>query len=149
MWYQQGLKGELFFENWSRGVSTETRIVYFKNGQAGVRLRGYYVMKQFANHAANSTYIPTSIDGTTGLESMAFRQGNQLTVWVINKGSEAIESAYTIQGAKLHGSCVSRLGWDTDAAITGVEDTLAPTGDTTFHSLIPAGSITSLVFDLN
>ena len=47
--YSQGIEGEAFFEIWSRGVNNETRAVYFKNGANGVRLRGYYIMKLFAN----------------------------------------------------------------------------------------------------
>ena len=111
-WYRQGVQGGLFFELWSRGVDSETRAVYFTRNTAGVRLRAYYLMKQFANNAADSTYIPSTSTGINGVEVMSFRQDNKLIVWITNGTDSSVsEIPVNLNGARFADNQIDSLAW--------------------------------------
>jgi len=83
--YRAGLDGEVLFENWSRGLSVETRSIYFIENQPGKRLRGYYISKLFGNHIYNWTYFDSSLNQLNDVDTMVFRHKNRLILWVLNK----------------------------------------------------------------
>ena len=79
--YRAGLSGELFFENWSRGIDSETRSIYFKKGGVARRLRAHYVFLDFAASTKDGWYVPVELQKPDkNLETMAFWKGNRLTV---------------------------------------------------------------------
>lgn len=84
--YRAGLSGEVFFENWSRGINSETRSIYFKRGGVGRRMRAYWIFREFTGTTAHSNYIPSRLRmRTDAIETMAFRRGDLLTLWVMNQ----------------------------------------------------------------
>jgi len=92
--YRAGLMGEIFFEPWSRGVSSETRSIYFTHNKPGVRLRPYWVMKEFVTHTSGSIYLPSSVSleaSPDNFQTMCFQKENQLALWVINPSEEDID----------------------------------------------------------
>ncbi|GIZ09706.1 hypothetical protein FUMI01_24330 [Flavobacterium sp. UMI-01] len=87
--YEGGISGELFFEIWSRGIDSETRGVYFRNGQAGTRMRSYYVMKDFANSAVNKYYCKSNLMFSSNVKALVFRDDLTVSVWLINDNDTA------------------------------------------------------------
>ena len=84
--YRAGLSGEVFFENWSRGINSETRSIYFKRGGVARRMRAYWLFKEFTGGTMLSHYIPSHLRmRTDAIDTMAFRKGDLLTLWVMNQ----------------------------------------------------------------
>lgn len=149
-WYRQGVQGELFFENWSRGVDSETRAVYFTNGTAGKRLRAYYIVKQFANHAADGNYISSTKAGMNDAEVMSFKVGNKLIDWIINPtDSNLTDVTVNIGGATISDSQISRLAWAHWTSAGGYSSIESRQNDTQFTTGIGANAIASYVFDID
>lgn len=91
--YRAGLSGEVFFENWSRGINSETRSIYFKRGGVGRRMRAYWIFKEFTGTTMQSHYIPSRLRmRTDAIETMAFRKGDLLTLWVMNQSEHEFGS---------------------------------------------------------
>ena len=108
--YNAGIKGEIFFEIWSRGVNTETRSVYFTNGQNGKRMRSYYVMKDFANSAVNKHYCKSTIAFAPNVSSMVFRDDFVVSLWLINESNNAYNDVYLeIPNETMYGSIRQRF----------------------------------------
>ena len=84
--YRAGLAGEVFFENWSRGINSETRSIYFKRGGTGRRMRAHFLFLEFAAATMKGWYIPSLFKTPQkDLETMAFWKGKQLTLWLMNQ----------------------------------------------------------------
>ncbi len=138
--YAAGVKGELFFEIWSRGINKETRPIYFQNSGTGSRMRAYYIMRHFANHVLHSRYITSEVDSMPGVHTMAFRNNDQLVVWVINEATTAYSAVpVSLAGSPPAGS-VDRMVWTEDSDITGASDSLA-TSASGFTTDIPGQSL--------
>lgn len=91
--YRAGLSGEVFFENWSRGINSETRSIYFKRGGEGRRMRAYWIFREFTGTTMLSNYIPSRLRmRTDAIETMAFRKGDLLTLWVMNQSEHEFGS---------------------------------------------------------
>ncbi len=149
-WYRQGLQGELFFEQWSRGIAAETRSIYFTKGTDGVRYRGYYIMKHFGNHTANSSYLGSTRSSLTGVDTMAFRQGNKVTLWIINTSDTQFNNVpYTITGATLSSTTISRLAWSASTPAEGSASSFTRTNNTSFKNNIGPKAIIALTFNVN
>ncbi len=149
-WYRAGLQGELFFENWSRGVAAETRGVYFTNNTPGVRLRSYYIMKRFANNAAGARYLNTINSGLTGADTMAFIDDKTVIVWVINNTTHRVDNInFIVNGGTLVSSAIDRLAWYNGSATSGYAATLNRNNNTTFSNGVGPMSIVSYVFEVN
>jgi len=82
--YAAGIDGEICFENFSRGINKETRSIYFTNGKAGIRLRSYYIFKEFANHVYEHYYVPVNTAIFPGVKTMTFVNDGQIALWVMN-----------------------------------------------------------------
>ena len=150
IWYRQGLEGELFFENWSRGVDSETRAVYFKRDQPGVRLRAYYIVKQFANNAADGNYIPSTMEGMTGAEVMSFRVDDKLIVWIINATDSTLSNVtVNLRGATISDAQFDRTAWAHWTTASGYKTMRSRDNDTQFTTSIGANTIASYVFDVD
>lgn len=91
--YKDGIQGELFFEIFSRNVSSESRSVYFIRDGEAKRMRSYYVMQSFTNGISrkNMHYIPTVIsENHSEIYSMAFANDKELFLGLINKGDVGV-----------------------------------------------------------
>jgi len=151
MWYRTGLQGELFFESWSRGIAKETRAIYFAaSGDTGRRMRGYYMMKHFGNTAGvNSHYISSTQTSLPSVESLSFRKGNQVVVWVINNSTTSYNNVATnITGTTLASTSINRLIWQ-EPTIEGIATGINPTSSTQFVDTVPATSIVAYTFNVN
>lgn len=85
--YRAGIQGEIFFEIWSRGIGRETRPIYFQKGQRGIRMRAYYLMKQWAKSAFSSSVVETKVSDSSSIDAIAFKREKELFLWVINHDS--------------------------------------------------------------
>ena len=84
--YRAGLAGEVFFENWSRGINSETRSIYFKKGGPAKRMRAHFLFLEFAAAAMKSWYVPSLFKTPQQeMETMAFWKGTELTIWIMNE----------------------------------------------------------------
>lgn len=148
--YQDGIQGELFFEPFSRGVSSETRSIYFiKNGQAK-RMRSYYVMQQFVNGISGKGmyYVPCHTqDVHEGTYTMAFTNGEELFVTIINK-SDCLQSNVSISLPNAFEiGTVNRCVFEQTLSISGMENKIEGV-DSSVTLDFPAKSITFLTFKL-
>lgn len=150
--YRAGLDGEVMFENWSRGVANETRSIYFKNNQPGVRMRGYYIWKAFTGNTVWGYYTPTNVTGNlSNLETMTFRKGNLVTTWVMNNTNTNYWNVYFgLSGKTLDTSeSVENLYWTNSTAATGTTHTFEEMSSMQFKRTIPANSICRFTYTVN
>jgi O-glycosyl hydrolase len=146
--YEGGLKGELMFEVWSRGVSAETRTIYFTSGENGERMRSYYVMQKFANNIYERKYISPTTSGFSDVATMAFTNDDEIALWVINSGSTTYSSVdLGLTNTTINGN-VYQYAWDIDSKIQGVASQLTSSGSDTYSSEIAAESINLIIFQL-
>ncbi len=109
--YNAGINGEIFFELWSRGVSTETRSVYFQTGQNGTRMRAYYIMKDFVNSSVNKHYCKSVTNFAPNVTSLVFRDDSFLSVWLINESDNDYNNlSLQIPGTTMYGN-VNQYFW--------------------------------------
>lgn len=104
--YKDGIQGELFFEPFSRGVNSETRTIYFKNGGEAKRLRSYFVMQNFVNGIArkNMFYVPVEIStAESEIYSMAFINDDELFLTIINKSLNGLNDVSLFMEGVLSG----------------------------------------------
>ncbi|WP_430931147.1 hypothetical protein [Saccharicrinis sp. 156] len=146
--YAAGLQGELIFEVWSRGVSSETRNIYFTSGTEGKRMRSYYVMKNFANHIYQRKYLSSSTTSISDVETMAFGNDNEIALWVINSStSDYAGLDLNINNASVNGK-VYQYAWDIDTKIYGEASILTPDIFKNYSCDIKAQSINLFVIQL-
>jgi hypothetical protein len=111
--YNAGLNGEIFFEVWSRGVNSETRSVYIKSGQNGIRMRSYYIMKDFVNSSVNKDYCKSVANFAPNVTSLAFRDDSYLSVWLINESdSDYNNLSLQIPGTTMYGDVIQHFWKD-------------------------------------
>jgi hypothetical protein len=111
--YNAGLSGEMFFEVWSRGINSETRSVYFRSGQNGMRLRSYYLMKDFVNSSVNKNYCKSIANFAPNVTALAFTDDSFLSVWLINESdSDYNNLLLQIPGTTIYGNAVQRFWKD-------------------------------------
>ncbi|MDQ8181617.1 hypothetical protein [Pelagicoccus sp. SDUM812005] len=150
--YRAGLDGEVVFENWSRGVTKETRSIYFTNNQPGVRMRGYYIWKAFTGNTVWGYYVTTNKSSNlSNLETMTFRKGNSVTTWVMNNSGTTYWNVYFgLSGKTLNASeSVQNLYWTNSTAATGTTHTFEEMNATQFKRTIPANSICRFTYTIN
>ncbi len=161
--YQSGLSGEIFFEIWNRGISSEVRAINWKNNGTAYKLNGYYIMKHFANTVVDNYYVKTTlqnvIDGGFsakqygGVSTMAFRKGKVMTLWVINHTSAKQSTVdYPEMSIKVNSpiaSNVQRRYWHEDVGIEGPVDMIVPTSAYEFKADIKENSINAFTFYVN
>ncbi len=138
--YAAGYAGEVMFELTSRGVSAETRSVYFQNGQTGRRLRAYYIMKEFTKQVIGKQYIPSTVSTLPGVYTMAFREGNNLTMVVVNDSSAYASVPFNLTSLQLTSS-INQIKWTNTTAITGESSSFDTTDADTFTRTLDANSI--------
>jgi O-glycosyl hydrolase len=127
--YKSGLKGEIFFEIWSRGINKETRAIYCKWGGSGERMRGYYIMKYFANNVVDSKYITSALSAMTDVHTMSFRKDNKIVLWVINSSTSSYSSLpIAIKNETIDGS-ISQISWTALTPVEGVSGELVSQED--------------------
>lgn len=147
--YEGGLKGEIMFEVWSRGVSAETRTIYFTSGENGKRMRSYYVMQKFANNIYERKFISPTTSGLSDVATMAFANDEEVALWVINSGSTSYSSVdLGLSNTTINGS-VYQYAWNIDTKIQGVATQLTASGSGTYTGDIAAESINLIIFQLN
>lgn len=144
--YDAGLSGEIFFEIWSRGVNRETRAIYSPWQGTGTRLRGYYLMKQFANNILDSKYITTTTAGTSNVFTMAFRKDNKMVLWVINKSTNTYAPTITLDASLIQGN-IQCAYWTNSTNAEGATSTYIASGNT-FRPSIEGESMNCYVFDV-
>ncbi|VGO19380.1 hypothetical protein [Pontiella sulfatireligans] len=145
--YAAGIKGEMMFEIWSRGINRETRPIYCPSGGTGVRKRGYYIMKLFANHAVDSTYITSDVESMSDVHTMAFRKNDQIVLWVINEGTNSFNSVPIALDASAISGSVNGSFWTADTSITGSASS-HPASGSSFVASIPAESLNCYIFNI-
>ncbi len=145
--YEAGIKGEMMFEIWSRGINRETRAIYCPSGGTGRRMRAYYIMKLFANNAVDSTYITSEIDSMSDVHTMAFRRDNQIMLWVINEGATDYSSVPVALDASAISGSVSETCWSSNTPITGTASAVAAS-NSSFVVSIEAQSLNCYICDV-
>lgn len=119
--YRAGIHGEIFFEIWSRGISRESRAIWFKRGEPAKRLRSYYLMRAWTNSVIGRTVLETTRSGPPGVEALAFRQGREMTIWLTNSDSkQAVDVSLATSNSKRI-ALVSFIRWTDDLPITGAK----------------------------
>ena len=144
--YDAGLSGEIFFEIWSRGVNTETRAIYSPWQGTGTRLRGYYIMKQFANNILDSKYVTTSTTSASNVYTMAFRKDNKMVLWVINKSTNSYTPTITVDASLIQGN-VQCAYWTNSTNAEGLTSTYTSSGKT-FKPTVEGESMNCYIFDV-
>lgn len=155
--YAGGIQGEAIFELWPRGyneIQTNkffAKPIFFNKGTDGRRLRAYYVMQKFVNAAVNSQYVSATINEQPSLETMAFKQGEQLALWVINQAdTEANNVTIDIDNFTLKsGMQVEQTYWDENSAIEGVTNTLDVAQDKLFTATLKGRSLNVFIIKAN
>ena len=110
--YRAGLSGEVFFENWSRGINSETRSIYFKRGGTGKRMRAHYLFLEFAGTAMKSWYVPSRfLVPQRELETMAFWKGKQLKIWLMSQSNRQSKIDIRLVGGDLSEAEVGIVSW--------------------------------------
>ncbi|MDF7799080.1 Ig-like domain-containing protein [Pontiellaceae bacterium B1224] len=138
--YAAGVKGELFFEIWSRNKNGETRPIYFPRGGTGVCMRAYYIMKHFANHAADSNYLTSHADALPEVYTMAFRVDDQIALWVINEGFNTYSNVQVLADASKMDETVDMTCWTANTSVSG-SNTSYTVSDNRFSASIEALSL--------
>ena len=107
-------------------------------------------MKQFANNAADSTYIPSTSTGINGVEVMSFRKGNKLIVWITN-GTDSSVSDITVNlnGARFANNQIDRLTWASWSGAIGYSSIETVDSDAQFTTSIGSKVIASYVFEID
>lgn len=150
--YRAGLSGEIFFENWSRGINAETRSIYFRRGQNARRMRSYWLFKEFTSNTMFGSYIPTNLStGTEEMEAMTFREGNSVTIWVMNSGPNEVQSMnFHLEGGSLSSrqKIDHKLWSDSVTDPRGKDAEHAPQSKSRFELDIPAESISRIIFQV-
>ncbi len=148
--YRAGLSGEVFFETWSRGIARETRSIYFEKGGPARRLRGYWLLKAFAENVIFSHYLPsTTAAAVDGFDTMAFRKDFSTTLWVMNATTLNLpDTGVTIDGTPLlQNHPIEIKTWrESDPTLEGVDLTTTPASGSRFSVDIPAESVTRIRF---
>ena len=111
--YRAGLAGEVCFENWSRGINSETRSIYFRKGGKGRRLRPHYIFLEFAAATMKAWYVPSLFKSPQkDLETMVFWKGKQLTIWVMNQSEQQSKTLdIRLAGGKLSDTNFETVSW--------------------------------------
>ncbi len=147
--YEAGLQGELMFEPWSRGVSSETRTIYFTSGVEGKRMRSYYVMKNFSNNINQRKYLATVASGVSDIETMAFTNDDEIALWVINSSeSDYSNLDLNINNASVNGR-VYQYVWDVNSKIQGDASILTPDLFNDYSCDIKAQSINLFIIQIS
>ena len=145
--YEAGLSGEIFFEIWSRGINRETRSIYCPWKGTGRRLRGYYIMKHFANNILDSKYITSSINAMPNVYTMAFRKHNKVVLWVINKSNTRYTSMPITLGPSTIRSTVAATYWTENTPISGSNTTYTASGNR-FSPTMEGESMNCYIFNV-
>lgn len=151
--YRAGVSGEVFFENWSRGVDSENRSIYFKRKGRAKRMRAYWIFREFTGTTMGAQYVPTElITGSRGLETMTFWKGDQVTLWVMNPNEKDYGSVdFQLKGKLLKPKeAISRKYWsDLEPEIRGNDERITPKDTDHFSVTIPAKSLTRIIFTID
>lgn len=139
--YSAGLEGELIFEVFSRGVSSETRTIYFTNGSKGKRMRSYYIMKQFGNNTYQRSYVPPTVSGMSGIKTMAFASEKEIALWVINNNEDNYTSIPLNISNTYIGGVVYQYIYNTSTSIKGEASTLTAIAPNQYTFDLPGKSI--------
>lgn len=149
--YRAGLSGEVFFENWSRGINSETRSIYFHKNKKATRMRAYWMFKEFTGNTMYGNYIPTSFaEFQEGLETMTFRIGNTVTIWVMNSSESDLEGLnFKVQGASLpRDQSIDAKWWCDVVTARGKNDHFQPSSSGLFKFTVPAQSVARVIFQV-
>ncbi|MBP0904010.1 carbohydrate-binding protein [Mariniflexile gromovii] len=144
--YEAGLSGEIFFEIWSRGIDKETRAIYYPANGTGRRVKGYYIMKQFANNILNHTYMTSTVNAASNVWTITFRENNKMVLWVINKSS----TEYTLPIKMDQSTITSQVAthfWTNDTPIEGSTTTYTASGNT-FIPTVKGESMNCYIFNV-
>ncbi|MBP6385917.1 MAG: hypothetical protein KA313_01310 [Pseudarcicella sp.] len=141
--YQAGMAGEMIFEQWSRGVNTETRSIYFKSGTAGTRMRGYYVNKDFTNNVLGLNYVGAGINSMSNVKVMTFKSASKIYLCIANTGTINYDSTQIlIYGNTISTTTIPKKRWSATSSSTGDNSTDKRLTTNTFNTDIKAKTLT-------
>ncbi|WP_017446716.1 hypothetical protein [Gayadomonas joobiniege] len=151
--YAGGLQGEAIFELWPRGygeVQTNkyyAKPIFFDKGSDGRRMRSYFIMKTFINSIVDSEYVNTTIESQPELKTMAFKQGDQLSLWIVNTGETDLNAIdIAVQNFNLKsGMQIEQIYWQENTEIRGNQSSISLTSDDLFSADIKARSLTGFM----
>ncbi|MDO7171627.1 carbohydrate-binding protein [Mariniflexile sp. AS56] len=144
--YEAGLSGEIFFEIWSRGIDKETRAIYYPANGTGRRVKGYYIMKQFANNILNHTYVTSSVTSASNVWTITFRENNKMVLWVINKGNADYTMPIKMDQSTITSQVTSHY-WTNNTPIEGSTTSYTASGNT-FIPTVKGESMNCYVFNV-
>ncbi|MDC2888809.1 dockerin type I domain-containing protein [Psychrosphaera algicola] len=142
--YRAGLRGELFFEIWSRGITKETRAVYFTKGQKGNRLRGYWLIKAFIDGVYNKHYIAhTTPQELSDIKVMAFSDDEYITAYVINASTTNAFTnlPITLNDKVITSNTIVAQTWSEDTPKMGVVSGITKTSSNSFSVNVAPSSL--------
>ncbi|WP_017446186.1 hypothetical protein [Gayadomonas joobiniege] len=149
--YQAGLKGELFFELWSRGYSRESRSVYFNKNEAGSRGRGYWLSQLFINNVYNKHYVAAEIDSdlSKDIKVMAFADKEQAIVYLMNTSDKNSYHGVKLKLAKpIPSQQITQRLWAKETQLQGNTTQFNVNKSSLISVDLVAPSITVLLFKL-
>lgn len=146
--YRAGINGEVFFELWSRGISRESRAIWFRKGIPAKRHRSYYLMKAWTNSVIGRTVVETTCATPHAIEALAFRKGNQLSLWLVNTDSALAFDVPLIIRSSESTTPISVTHWTTATQSIGTTSDWTP-GDQARVIALPPQSITFATVTLN
>jgi len=144
--YDAGYEGELIFEMWMNNFNY-ARPIMFSSTEDGIRIRTYYIIKQFVNHMADATYVKQSLTNFVNVNSMAFVKDNSMAFWMINESTESCDDCYIeVSNFDLkEGMTIEHMYWDSTSVITGVEKDIIAVEDDRFVANLTPRSINCFV----
>lgn len=140
--YRAGINGEIFFEIWSRGISRESRAIWFEKGAPAKRKRSYYLMQAWTNSVIDRTVVDTSGGTPHAIEALAFRKRNQLSLWLVNNDSAQTFSVPVVIRNSGPAMPVSLTRWTADSPTTGTQSQWTPGDRKQLTITLPPQSIT-------
>ncbi len=142
MYYNEGLEGEMLFEITSRGISEETRAIYFTSGTEARRLRTYYIAKLLAENIYLRNYIEPAMSSIgDSVATMAFANDDEVGLWIMNRSTvDYPEVTLNFQNTSVNGD-VYHYTHTSETIIQGEASVLEPSASDQYKAHIKAQSI--------
>lgn len=146
--YNAGINGEIFFENFSRGVSSETRSIYFTAGEKAKRMRSYYASQAFANHINEHFFVPPVLSSMPNVKALSFVDNNEIALCVVNPTATNFQAVnINVSNTTING-IVTQHSFDSLSIIQGVKKQIFSSANGLYSANIKPFSLNFFRFSL-